>query len=114
MSQSVLSANLSEVEQVQRLRSRSSVRFALPDSHLPRALIVPQLSIALLIRSLPARGHLCSPSDVASQSSLSHWTLQQWADYYTDPNRDKVRNVISLEVSESKLGPKVIAPEVVR
>lgn len=52
--------------------------------------------------------------DCASQSSLSNWTLGQWADYYDDPQRDKVRNVISLEVSESKLGKMITAPNLVR
>ncbi|GAA5955986.1 hypothetical protein JCM21900_002639 [Sporobolomyces salmonicolor] len=52
--------------------------------------------------------------DCASQSSLSSWTLGQWAEYYDDPQRDKVRNVISLEVSETRLGQLVQAPELVR
>ncbi|GAA5935515.1 [Histone H3]-lysine-36 demethylase [Sporobolomyces koalae] len=52
--------------------------------------------------------------DCASQSSLSNWTLGDWARYYTSPDRDKVRNVISLEVSQTKLGKMVIAPEIVR
>ncbi|BGP71350.1 JmjC domain-containing histone demethylation protein 1 [Rhodotorula toruloides] len=52
--------------------------------------------------------------DCASQSSLSNWTLGQWATYYEDPQRDKIRNVISLEVSESQLGRMVKAPELVR
>ncbi|BGP25559.1 JmjC domain-containing histone demethylation protein 1 [Rhodotorula toruloides] len=52
--------------------------------------------------------------DCASQSSLSNWTLGQWAMYYEDPQRDKIRNVISLEVSESQLGRMVRAPELVR
>ncbi|GAA5824383.1 hypothetical protein JCM11251_000399 [Rhodosporidiobolus azoricus] len=58
--------------------------------------------------------------DCASQSSLSNWNLGQWADYYEDVGgpdgrgREKVRNVISLEVSETELGGMVEAPEVVR
>ncbi|GAA6059125.1 hypothetical protein JCM10212_003872 [Sporobolomyces blumeae] len=52
--------------------------------------------------------------DVASQSSLANWTLGQWAAYYSSPDRDKVRNVISLEVSDTKLGQMVVAPELVR
>lgn len=52
--------------------------------------------------------------DVASQSELSRWTLGEWARYYEDPKRDKVRNVISLEVSETDLGAKVRIPRIVR
>lgn len=52
--------------------------------------------------------------DVASQSELSRWTLDQWASYYEDPKRDKVRNVISLEVSETTLGASIELPRIVR
>ncbi|KAM0789651.1 hypothetical protein ACM66B_000453 [Microbotryomycetes sp. NB124-2] len=52
--------------------------------------------------------------DVASQSSLAHWTLQQWANYYEDSSRDKIRNVISLEISETPFGDMVEAPRFVR
>lgn len=53
-------------------------------------------------------------ADVASQSGLSNWTLGQWATYYSDPRRDKVRNVISLEVSDTPLSAQVQAPALVR
>lgn len=52
--------------------------------------------------------------DVASQSSLPGWTLSEWATYYEDRNRDKVRNVISLEVSETPLSKFIVAPDLVR
>ena len=41
-------------------------------------------------------------------------TLADWAAYYVDPHRDKVKNVISLEVSESPLAAQVEAPQLVR
>ncbi|EGG03663.1 uncharacterized protein MELLADRAFT_37912, partial [Melampsora larici-populina 98AG31] len=52
--------------------------------------------------------------DVASQSELSRWTLDQWATYYEDPKRDKVRNVISLEVTETALNNSIELPRIVR
>jgi len=52
--------------------------------------------------------------DVASQAELSRWTLGQWALYYEDPRRERVRNVISLEVSESPLGSSVQLPAIVK
>ena len=52
-------------------------------------------------------------TDVASQQS-SKMTLAEWAAYYADPHRDKVKNVISLEVSESPLASQVEAPQLVR
>ena len=53
---------------------------------------------------------------MASQSGLSGWTLGKWADYYHTPmsERDKVRNVISLEISGTKLAEQVLPPRIVR
>ncbi|KAI8453946.1 hypothetical protein BY996DRAFT_6414297 [Phakopsora pachyrhizi] len=52
--------------------------------------------------------------DVASQSELSRWTLDDWATYFEQPNRDRIRNVISLEVSETELGKMIQLPRIVR
>lgn len=51
---------------------------------------------------------------MASQSGLDNWTLGKWASYYEDPNRERVRNVISLELSSSPLKNKVVPPKIVR
>ncbi|TKA71537.1 hypothetical protein B0A49_06009 [Cryomyces minteri] len=42
------------------------------------------------------------------------WNLKQWADYYETQGEKPVRNVISLEVSTSKLGRLIRRPKVVR
>lgn len=52
--------------------------------------------------------------DVASQRGLSGWTLGMWAAYFDDARRDKIRNVISLEVSHTDMADLVGAPKVVR
>ncbi|PSS30925.1 hypothetical protein PHLCEN_2v2550 [Hermanssonia centrifuga] len=54
--------------------------------------------------------------DVATQSNLPGWTLGKWAEYYdTEPNqREKIRNVISLEISGTELADKVLPPRLVR
>jgi hypothetical protein len=54
--------------------------------------------------------------DVGTQSSLAGWTLGKWAGYYsTEPSaREKIRNVISLEISGTKLGEQVLPPRLVR
>lgn len=54
--------------------------------------------------------------DVLTQSSCQGWTLGKWADYYHTPptERDKIRNVISLEVSGTTLGQRVLPPRFVR
>ncbi|CCM00150.1 uncharacterized protein FIBRA_02177 [Fibroporia radiculosa] len=54
--------------------------------------------------------------DVATQSNLPGWTLGKWAEYYgLDASaRDKIRNVISLEISGTELADNVLPPRLVR
>lgn len=54
--------------------------------------------------------------DVASQSNAPGWNLGKWADYVElDPSkRDKILNVISLEISGTELANMVLPPKVVR
>ncbi|PVG02717.1 hypothetical protein CPB86DRAFT_750518 [Serendipita vermifera] len=54
--------------------------------------------------------------DVLSQSTCPGWTLGKWADYYhSSPiERDRIRNVISLEVSGTALGQQILPPRLVR
>ncbi|KZT66856.1 Clavaminate synthase-like protein [Daedalea quercina L-15889] len=54
--------------------------------------------------------------DVATQSNVPGWTLGKWAEYYAqEPSaRDKVRNVISLEISGTELADRVLPPRLVR
>ncbi|KAI6043099.1 hypothetical protein EDC04DRAFT_2654557 [Pisolithus marmoratus] len=54
--------------------------------------------------------------DVASQSTAPGWTLGKWADYYNlEPSaRDKIRNVISLEISATPLADQITPPRLVR
>ncbi|WFD29077.1 [histone H3]-dimethyl-L-lysine(36) demethylase [Malassezia sp. CBS 17886] len=54
--------------------------------------------------------------DVKTQMSSRAWTLADWADYFETPaaQRDKVLNVISLEVTGTPMAPLVVAPAMVR
>ena len=52
--------------------------------------------------------------DVKTQETKGTWTLEQWADYYELPGDKPIRNVISLEVSESRIGRLIRRPKVVR
>lgn len=52
--------------------------------------------------------------DVATQADLSRWTLEHWSRYYQTSERDRIRNVISLEVSETPLGSMIELPKLVR
>ncbi|KAF5358557.1 hypothetical protein D9756_001773 [Leucocoprinus leucothites] len=54
--------------------------------------------------------------DVATQSTSPGWTLQKWAEYMElEPEkRDKILNVISLEISSTKLSDMILPPRIVR
>ncbi|PYH68793.1 [Histone H3]-lysine-36 demethylase [Aspergillus vadensis CBS 113365] len=53
--------------------------------------------------------------DVKSQQNEDkRWTMQKWAEYYESTGDKVVRNVISLEVSQSPLGKLIRRPKVVR
>ena len=53
--------------------------------------------------------------DVKSQNGESKkWNMRRWADYYESTSDKAVRNVISLEVSQSKLGRLIRRPQIVR
>lgn len=52
--------------------------------------------------------------DVASQSESPGWTMGRWAEYFHSKERDRIRNVISLEISGSDLAEQVTRPKIVR
>ena len=52
--------------------------------------------------------------DVKSQGEAGSWNMQKWADYYESREKKFIRNVISLEVSLSKLGRLIKRPKVVQ
>ncbi|KAI8100122.1 uncharacterized protein BX664DRAFT_290676 [Halteromyces radiatus] len=52
--------------------------------------------------------------DVATQSDSPGWTMGKWAEYYNNPDRDRIRNVISLEISGTEFGSSIIRPKLVR
>lgn len=51
--------------------------------------------------------------DCETQLPLS-MSLSEWVTYYNDPEKEKLLNVISLEISRTKLGKLIRAPDVVR
>ena len=53
--------------------------------------------------------------DVKSQNGEDRrWNMRRWVDYYESKGKKVVRNVISLEFSQSKLGSLVRRPRIVR
>ncbi|KAI1315004.1 JmjC domain-containing histone demethylation protein 1 [Mortierella claussenii] len=52
--------------------------------------------------------------DVATQSELVDWNLGAWADYFQMEPKERVYNVISLEITGTSLAEQVRRPKVVR
>lgn len=50
----------------------------------------------------------------AQEGEAKKWTMSKWADYYEQQGEKPVRNVISLEVSRSRLGKLIRRPKAVR
>ncbi|UYV69671.1 PHF2 [Cordylochernes scorpioides] len=50
--------------------------------------------------------------DVTRQNDI-RMTMREWVDYFLDPNRSKVYNVISLEFSNTRMGELVKPPDIV-
>lgn len=52
--------------------------------------------------------------DTKAQGEGGRWNMGKWADYYETDGKKPIRNVISLEVSNTKLGRLLRRPRVVR
>ncbi|KAH8549436.1 hypothetical protein BGW37DRAFT_409516, partial [Umbelopsis sp. PMI_123] len=53
-------------------------------------------------------------TDVATQAEQPGWNMQKWADYFHSEDRDRIRNVISLEISGTKFAEHIRRPKLVR
>jgi hypothetical protein len=54
------------------------------------------------------------PLDVATQAEQPGWNMAKWADYFHSDDRDRIRNVISLEISGTKFAERIRRPKLVR
>ncbi|KAG0055010.1 JmjC domain-containing histone demethylation protein 1 [Gryganskiella cystojenkinii] len=52
--------------------------------------------------------------DVATQSELLDWNMRDWADYFKTEPKERVYNVISLEISGTSLADRIQRPKIVR
>lgn len=79
-------------------------------------MVIPQGLTVRAVAELYGLEERVEVIDVKSQQGEEkRWNMQKWADYYESNEVDKpVRNVISLEVSQSKLGRLIRRPKVVR
>ncbi|THC88558.1 hypothetical protein EYZ11_011998 [Aspergillus tanneri] len=78
-------------------------------------MVVPQGLTVRTVADLYGPDERVEVIDVKSQQGEDRrWTMQKWADYYESTGSKVVRNVISLEVSQSKLGRLIRRPKIVR
>lgn len=78
-------------------------------------MIIPQGLTVRRVAELYGPEEKVEVIDVKSQEGEDkRWSMRQWADYYEAKGEKPVRNVISLEVSQSKLGRLIRRPKIVR
>ncbi|PLB50473.1 putative PHD finger and JmjC domain protein [Aspergillus steynii IBT 23096] len=78
-------------------------------------MVIPQGLTTRTVAELYGPEERVEVIDVKSQQGEDkRWTMQKWADYYESSGSKIVRNVISLEVSQSKLGRLIRRPKIVR
>ena len=78
-------------------------------------MVIPQGLTVRQVAELYGQEEKVEVIDVKSQNGESKkWNMRRWADYYENPNNKVVRNVISLEVSQSRLGRLIRRPQIVR
>ncbi|KAK5077943.1 JmjC domain-containing histone demethylation protein 1 [Lithohypha guttulata] len=78
------------------------------DMVMPRGLTVPQVA------ELYGPDEDVPVIDVKTQETKGSFTLRKWATYYAERGIKEIKNVISLEVSHSRLGRLIRRPKVVR
>ncbi|GAB1195280.1 JmjC domain-containing histone demethylation protein 1 [Aspergillus pseudonomiae] len=78
-------------------------------------MVIPQGLTVRAVAELYGPEERVEVIDVKSQQGEDkRWTMQRWADYYENAGSKVVRNVISLEVSQSRLGKLIRRPKIVR
>ncbi len=77
-------------------------------------MVMPRNLTVRKVAELYGSHELVPVIDVKTQETKGAWTLGQWADYYELAGEKPIRNVISLEVSDSRIGRLIRRPKVVR
>lgn len=52
--------------------------------------------------------------DIMTQNNSTNWDMKKWCEYFASFNHDKIRNVISLEISKTELGEEIEIPKIVK
>jgi len=78
-------------------------------------MVIPQGLTVRRVAELYGPDNVVPVIDVKSQESESKkWTVGRWADYYESTGDKIIRNVISLEVSQTPFGRLIRRPKIVR
>ncbi|GAB7347605.1 hypothetical protein MBLNU459_g4481t2 [Dothideomycetes sp. NU459] len=77
-------------------------------------MVIPQGLTVRLVADIVGPDETLDVIDVKTQGTEGRWNLRKWADYYEAEGEKSVRNVISLEVSDKRLGKLLRRPKVVR
>ncbi|KAF2147125.1 uncharacterized protein K452DRAFT_217652, partial [Aplosporella prunicola CBS 121167] len=78
-------------------------------------MVIPQGLTVRRVAELYGPDEKVEVIDVKSQEGEDRrWNMAKWADYYEEEGEKPVRNVISLEISHSKLGRLIRRPKLVR
>ena len=78
-------------------------------------MVIPQGLTVRRVAEIYGQDEKVEVIDVKSQNGENKkWNMRRWVDYYENPSNKVVRNVISLEVSQSKLGRLIRRPQIVR
>ena len=87
---------------------------AIKDSQDGLDMVIPKHLTVRQVAELYGPSEKVPVIDVKSQDGAGSWTLEKFADYYENPNRKGIKNVISLEVSDTKLARLIKRPKVAR
>ncbi|KAG0084070.1 hypothetical protein BGZ92_010228 [Podila epicladia] len=66
------------------------------------------------VRDAVGRERLVPVIDVASQSEMDEWTMDRWASYFSKKSKARILNVISLEITGTRLAEQIVVPRIVR
>lgn len=110
----VATSNFSSAEEEDILTQEFEYETMLDDGQDRLDMVVPRDLTVRHVAELVGPNEPLEVIDVKTQGTEGKWNLAKWADYYEADGEKAVRNVISLEVSSTKLGRLLRRPKVVR
>lgn len=101
-------------EEVEWMTNDFEYETARDDGEDKLGMVIPQGLTVRQVADIVGNDETLDVIDVKTQGTEGRWNLRKWADYYEAEGEKSVRNVISLEVSDKKLGKLLRRPKVVR